>query len=187
MLATRPQLRYSRPCSLSPCQGWSLAPHLVSAIGHPSFPVPSSPTAGWGVWQASPGGAPSASPLGRLRKAVKVLEPKREEGSGQKGESRARSGLPGPSLLSILARISSTVVPGNRSGLDATGTGVTLKGAGPLRGGVGGVGGTSSPGVKPKSSAAVTGADGSPFLLGVSGDLRVKEGRLRAPPPLPPL
>jgi len=117
---------------------------------------------------------------------VKVLEPKRE-GSGQKGESRARSGLPGPSLLSILARISSTVVPGNRSGLVATGTGVTLNGAGPLREGVGGAGGTSSPGLDPESSVVATGGDGSPFPLGVSGDLRVKEGRLRGPPEPPPL
>lgn len=98
----------------------------------------------------------------------------------QKGESQARSGLPGPSLLSILARISSTVVPGNRSGLAATGTGVTLKGAGPLREGAGGAGDTSS-------SVAATGGDESPFPLGVSGDLTVKEGRRRGPPAPPPL
>lgn len=108
------------------------------------------------------------------------MEPKREEGSVQKGESQARSGLPGPSLLSILARISSTVVPGNRSGLAATGTGVTLKGAGPLREGVGGAGGTSS-------SVPVTRGDESPFPLGVSGDRTVKEGRRRGPPEPAPL
>lgn len=171
----------------SPAQLGPAGQELVSTIRHLSPPVPSSPSACWSSWRASPGESPSASPLGRLRKAVKVLEPKREEESGQKGERRARSGLPRPSLLSILARISSTVVPGNRSSLVATGTGVTLKGAGPLREGVDGARGTSSLGVEHESSGVKTGGDGSPFPLGVSGDLMVKEGRLRAAPEPPPL
>lgn len=116
------------------------------------------------------------------------MGPKRELLSGLKVERRpqARSGLPGPSLrgCSILAKISSTVVPGKRSGLATTGTGFTLNRAAPLRtprgppaGGVTGASDLSSV----VEGRALTAGGGAPFAVEVSagGLLRLKDRRLR--------
>lgn len=123
-----------------------------------------------------PPSPPSA--LGCLRKATKPLGPKQEPASELKVE---RS----PSLRgrSIFARISSTVVPGKRSGLAATGTGFTLKGAAPLRAPdgppAGGVTGAGEPSSLPLGGVLASGGE-SPFPLEVSagGLLRLKDRRL---------